>query len=396
MTYNEWRDELKNNLLSVSESERKRVLEYYAEAYADRREAGFSEREIIEQFGAPYDAAQRILGEDGGAEEAPRSVKQEPAPQPAPQPKPAPAPKPTPAPAPININVAPAPAVVVKKKRSKAWWLLLPLAFLFGAVLVFFLIIFALNDWGAAYDFDMKQYVTENEVETIKIVNAVGSVKTEFYDGDKIVIDYPVSEHYVMTVEERGGVLSIDGLRQKHWYNFIIGFSNFPKTVVKIPQDYVLKLDVTVKAGAVEIAAGEYQAAQVEVKAGSLNMLGVTCTDFNCEVSAGSVTVKSLVCTSFGCGLSAGSVSINSLECESFDCGVSAGSFHAERVNCPLIEVAVSAGSAHLDVIGKREEYNILVDKSAGSCNLSSQIGTDPNKKIDIDISAGSVGVSFV
>lgn len=64
MTYTEWRDELKSNLLCVSEGERRRVLEYYAEAYADRREAGFSEREIIAQFGAPYDAAQRILNED--------------------------------------------------------------------------------------------------------------------------------------------------------------------------------------------------------------------------------------------------------------------------------------------------------------------------------------------
>ena len=64
MTYNEWRDELKSNLLSVSESERKRVLDYYAEAYADRREAGFSERKIIEGFGAPYDAAQKILNEN--------------------------------------------------------------------------------------------------------------------------------------------------------------------------------------------------------------------------------------------------------------------------------------------------------------------------------------------
>ena len=61
MTYNEWRDELKNNLLTVTDAERRRVLDYYAEAYADRREAGFSEREIIEGFGAPYDAAQRIL-----------------------------------------------------------------------------------------------------------------------------------------------------------------------------------------------------------------------------------------------------------------------------------------------------------------------------------------------
>ncbi len=61
MTYNEWRDELKSNLLNVSESERYRVLDYYAEAYADRRDAGYSERQIIEDFGAPYDAAQRIL-----------------------------------------------------------------------------------------------------------------------------------------------------------------------------------------------------------------------------------------------------------------------------------------------------------------------------------------------
>lgn len=61
MTYNEWRDELKSNLLCVSESERRRVLDYYAEAYADRRDAGFTEREIIEEFGAPYDAAHRLL-----------------------------------------------------------------------------------------------------------------------------------------------------------------------------------------------------------------------------------------------------------------------------------------------------------------------------------------------
>ncbi|MDE7071386.1 MAG: DUF1700 domain-containing protein [Clostridia bacterium] len=63
MTYNEWRDELKSNLLCVSEQERVRVLDYYAEAYADRRDAGYSEREITAEFGAPYDAAQRILAE---------------------------------------------------------------------------------------------------------------------------------------------------------------------------------------------------------------------------------------------------------------------------------------------------------------------------------------------
>lgn len=68
MKYNEWRDELYNNLLSVSETERRRVLDYYAEAYADRRDAGFSEREIIDDFGAPYDAARRILSDGAESE----------------------------------------------------------------------------------------------------------------------------------------------------------------------------------------------------------------------------------------------------------------------------------------------------------------------------------------
>lgn len=82
MKYTEWRDELYNNLLCVSENERRRVLDYYAEAYADRREAGFSEREIISEFGAPYDAAQRILSDGGNYERGTRQERRTPPPPP--------------------------------------------------------------------------------------------------------------------------------------------------------------------------------------------------------------------------------------------------------------------------------------------------------------------------
>lgn len=87
MKYTEWRDELYNNLLCFSENERRRVLDYYAEAYADRREAGFSEREIISEFGAPYDAAQRILSEGAGFDRGnPQRRQAPPPPPPRPQP----------------------------------------------------------------------------------------------------------------------------------------------------------------------------------------------------------------------------------------------------------------------------------------------------------------------
>lgn len=76
MTYNEWIDQLKNHLLNVSEEERKKVLDYYSEAYADRRDHGYSEESIVYEFGAPYDAAKKILSNENEEYVANENVKQ--------------------------------------------------------------------------------------------------------------------------------------------------------------------------------------------------------------------------------------------------------------------------------------------------------------------------------
>lgn len=64
MTYIEWMDELKKNLLSLPREEQERVSSYFSEIYADKRDAGFSEKQIIAEFGPPYDAAKRVLGDE--------------------------------------------------------------------------------------------------------------------------------------------------------------------------------------------------------------------------------------------------------------------------------------------------------------------------------------------
>lgn len=78
MTYNEWIDQLKNHLLNVSEEEKKKVLDYYSEAYADRRDHGYSEEIIIFEFGAPYDAAKKILSNENEEYVANEKVKDNP------------------------------------------------------------------------------------------------------------------------------------------------------------------------------------------------------------------------------------------------------------------------------------------------------------------------------
>ena len=133
MNYTDWRDELNNNLLSVSEAERRRVLDYYAEAYADRREAGFSEREIIAGFGAPYDAAQRILYERGD-ETPPQNNSAPPPPQNNAAPPPPPA-----RPEPQPYTPPPVQGAATAEKANNTWvFVLLCIIFcvpLFGLIM---------------------------------------------------------------------------------------------------------------------------------------------------------------------------------------------------------------------------------------------------------------------
>lgn len=80
MTYIEWRDELEHFLHSLPQDERERALAYYGEMYADMRESGEDEEKIIESFGAPFDAAKKILDESraaGAEKEKPAEDKKE-------------------------------------------------------------------------------------------------------------------------------------------------------------------------------------------------------------------------------------------------------------------------------------------------------------------------------
>lgn len=65
MKYIKWQDELESYLYSLPRAEKEKAFSYFSEMYADKREAGLSEEEIVESFGPPYDVAKRILSESG-------------------------------------------------------------------------------------------------------------------------------------------------------------------------------------------------------------------------------------------------------------------------------------------------------------------------------------------
>ena len=65
MTQKTWEKQLAHHLTALSKAERKQVLDYYREIYGDKIEAGFSENEILAEFGTPETCAARILAGEG-------------------------------------------------------------------------------------------------------------------------------------------------------------------------------------------------------------------------------------------------------------------------------------------------------------------------------------------
>lgn len=388
MKYNEWRDELKNNLLSVGESERQRVLDYYAEAYADRREAGFSEREIIEEFGAPYDAAQRILADAVKTDEV-----QHEAPPPAP---PAPAPAPTPTPAIIRQPVAATPAgqtkAAKKSKTSLTVGLICGFVALIILILAVVLPILAVNNCITQPDFEMVRYNATEENTSLKVDFGVGSLKTEYYDGEKISIDYPTAKNFTHKITEKNGKLTFKSSTK--WYVWTVGKIDIPATVIRLPRNIVYDLDLDLGAGSIDIASGTYGTVKIDVGAGKLDFNDCECTSFRADVSAGLLTANNLKCNNFDADVSAGKFESSNLVCNTLISDVSAGKFEASSVQCPDIKTTVSAGSAQISVKGIKSEYTIRSSVSAGSCNLSNQTGTT-NKILVAECSAGSITVTF-
>lgn len=240
------------------------------------------------------------------------------------------------------------------------------------------LIALGLNGWSFTPEYEMTTYTAETaEINTVKLNFNAGKVKTEFYDGEIITIDYPAIKNFNTDITVENGTLKFSGPNKMHWYSFPLGWGNIPETVIKLPQSTAFNLDLQVNAGVVDIAAGNYGTVKTQLNAGTVTIGdSATCVSFKCTVNAGTATFENIKCS----GL--------------FDCNVNAGSITIKNLTCNNISTVVNAGSLNLKVNGNKSEYTITVDKSAGSCNVEEQTGST-DKKLTVDVSAGSVNVTF-
>ncbi len=233
---------------------------------------------------------------------------------------------------------------------------------------------FALNDWRfpASQEVTIQTYYAQQDNNALAIQISSGTVKTEYYDGEKINIEFPSSKNYRTEITETNGTLHLS--TEQRGFLWFGGF-RIPPTVIKLPKSTQFEVNIEMSAGTINLGDGSYGRVALETDAGTINVGTIKCTDLSLDIDAGTVNTDGADC---------GRLLID----------MSAGTANLDRVTCSYAKMKVSAGTVKAGFTGNREEYGIFKNISAGSCNVDSQSGTT-DKVIDINISAGTVKLHF-
>lgn len=233
------------------------------------------------------------------------------------------------------------------------------------------------SKWNfATIDWEEKVYECNNvEIAYINYEFSAGTLKVEYYEGDVIKVEYPHSNEFTTEFSISHTALNI-ATTQVRWYNTGFWFNKIPETRVYLPRNVIFGLDLEINAGVVEIGEGQYSKIDVEMNAGTISIDNVASSVFSLELNAGAVNLTRITSGEFAADINAGSLNLKGLKCDK-------------------INLEISAGSANISVVGKKSDYTIVADVSAGSCNVTNQLGVHYNKTLSVEVSAGSANITF-
>lgn len=285
----------------------------------------------------------------------------------------------------------------MRRRRRVSFFARYKAAIIWGVILILagVICIAIAYNLGVNNDFEMKTFNAETEIHTLNVDSDAGTVNTEFYDGDRIFVEYAENARRKVEITEENGALTIKS--NSKWYaNFInLDFLfHYPATTIKIPEGSVLTLDCEMSAGNFNIAAGTYSKVEIGVSAGNFNAGDIECDSLRCKISAGNINLKNVSTGDMEYKVSAGGINTGDVTCDTFNCKISAGGVTIGKLDCPDNEIKISAGDIKIEFADYEQNYTIFVDKSAGNCNVSDR-ASDTGKKISIDISAGNAECKF-
>lgn len=232
---------------------------------------------------------------------------------------------------------------------------------------------------------EVKEYheaFSTQEIRNLKMKIPYGSLSILSGEVEKIEIhmESDRNEQWAFLVDE-DDTLNIKSLQDEnyfdHWWDMFYNWNPEVTISITVPSTYI------------------FDSMEISLSAGNIEMNHLNLRRLDANVSAGKLTMDNLNCEDLKTRNSAGSTWISNSEIKKINSEVSAGELKMRNVAFETLDFDISAGHIDAEVRGKKEDYNVNINVSAGNSNLSSQTGTT-QKHIYGSVNAGSAKFIFV
>ena len=202
-------------------------------------------------------------------------------------------------------------------KRKKGW--LIGATVLIATGMIIFVIVMSLNNWDfrklSTVEYHSGIYYISEEFIDVYVKTNIADVNFEISENGECEVTVYEQENMRHTVEVKDGVLTINVVDNRKWYEHIGIAMGSPKITIYLPEkDYVSVMQVKTSTGDISIKDMSVELIECKTSTGDINISNVTCVDsIKTKVSTGDIKITDTTCDKFSSDGSTGDISMKNL-----------------------------------------------------------------------------------
>lgn len=226
----------------------------------------------------------------------------------------------------------------------------------------------AKNNWSLkkliSRDFETNSYEIFDDFDTISIKADTTDIDFQYSNDDKcrIVCYEHKKEKHQAAVED--GVLNINNVNEKKWYDYIDLFSDQPQITVYLPNTENVHLLIELSTGDININKDlVFESISIKGSTGDVRCAASSIGKTKIHLSTGDISIENATAESYDLLTSSGDIGLTGVNCDGvlrFD--VSTGDCRLINVNCGSISSFGSTGDISLTNVIATEAISITRD----------------------------------
>ena len=210
----------------------------------------------------------------------------------------------------------------------------------------------------------------------------------EIVRGDNYRVEYTIPDNIDADIEVSGDTLELT-VKGRNIANFgnKFGKNNF-KFIVYVPENVTFgKLEGDIDAGSIDIANAVFEKIELKANAADIQLKGLTVGDSKLKADAGNIEIADSTFGDLNIDTDAGNVEMNGVNAEDVFVTTAMGNIELKKVSFKNGEMESDLGN--IEVRGTFD--SVKAECSLGAVTIYPE---NPEAKIDVDVSMGSINIS--